>query len=257
PWVADLGDPVLAPYTPRRWRRRSQRLERAVFRQAAHVIVTNPKALEQMRQRHGEATPMSVVTQGFDLSPAPVDVGADLFEPDRLELLYTGSLYAFRRIDVLLAALRCNPRIRLSIAAVTVPETILAAARATPQQLRLLGFLPHRQALALQRQADVLVNIANDDPAQIPGKFYEYLGAGRPVLHLADQADPVADRIVALRRGWTCPNDEAAIAGQLLQLYEAKTQQRLDEGLSLDTMQVRVHSWQALARELAALLQDV
>ncbi|MGY1410062.1 MULTISPECIES: glycosyltransferase [unclassified Luteimonas] len=257
PWVADLGDPVFAPYTPRRWRARSQRLERAVFRNAAHVIVTNPRALEQMRRRHGNATPMSVVTQGFDLSPAPMDIGAGLFEPDRLELLYTGSLYAFRRIDVLLAALRCDPRIRLSIAAVTVPESILAAARAAPEQLRLLGFLPHRQALALQRQADVLVNIANDDPAQIPGKFYEYLGAGRPVLHLADQPDLVAERITALRRGWTCPNDEAAICGRLLHLCEAKMQGRLDEGLSLDTAQVRGHSWQALAVELATLLQGV
>lgn len=257
PWVADLGDPVLAPYTPRRWRARSRRLERAVFRQAAHVIVTNPRAMEQMRQRHGDATPMSVVTQGFDLSPAPVDVGAGLFEPDRLELLYTGSLYAFRRIDVLLAALRCDPRIRLSIAAVTVPESILAAARAAPEQLRLLGFLPHRQALGLQRQADVLVNIANDDPAQIPGKFYEYLGAGRPVLHLADQPDLVAERIIALRRGWTCPNAESAISRHLLQLCEAKAQGRLDAGLSLDTAQVRGHSWQALAAELSTLLQDV
>src|SRR5690606_32512551 len=181
PWVADLGDPVLAPYTPRRWRPRSQRLERAVFRHAAHVILTNPKAMQQMLERHGSAAPMSVLTQGFDLTPAPLDVGAGLFDPDRLELLYTGSLYAFRRIDVLLASLRCDPRIRLSIAAVTVPESLLAAARAAPDQLRLLGFLPHRQALALQRQADVLVNIANDDPAQIPGKFYEYLGARRPV----------------------------------------------------------------------------
>lgn len=257
PWVADLGDPVLAPYTPRRWRARSQRLERAVFRHAAHVILTNPRAMEQMRQRHGNAAPMSVVTQGFDLSPVPVDVGAGLFAPDRLELLYTGSLYAFRRIDVLLAALRCDPRIRLSIAAVTVPESILAAARAAPEQLRLLGFLPHRQALALQRQADVLVNIANDDPAQIPGKFYEYLGAGRPVLHLADTQDLVAERIIALQRGWTCPNDEVAISARLLQLCEAKMQGRLDAGLSLDTAQVRGHSWQALAAELATLLQGV
>lgn len=257
PWIADLGDPVLAPYTPRRWRARSLRLERSVFRDAAHVTVTNPRAMEQMRERHGTATPISVLTQGFDLVPAPLEVGAGLFEQDRLELLYTGSLYAFRRIDVLLGALRCDPRIRLSIAAVTVPESILAAARAMPGQLRLLGFLPHRHALALQRQADVLVNIANDDAAQIPGKFYEYLGSGRPVLHLTDAPDLVADRISTLRRGWISANDQAAISERLLQLSRAKAQGALDDGLSLDTAQVREHSWQALGAELSKLLQQV
>ncbi|MDH5833093.1 glycosyltransferase [Luteimonas kalidii] len=257
PWIADLGDPVLAPYTPRRWRARSWRLESAVFRHAAHVTVTNARALEQMRERHGGDTPMTVLTQGFDLAPSAHDAPDDVFDPSRLELLYTGSLYAFRRIDALLAALRADPRIRLSIAAVTVPEAILAAARAAPQQLRLLGFLPHRQALALQRRADVLVNVANDDGAQIPGKFYEYLGAGRPVLHLAHDTDLVAARIEALHRGWVCGNDEAAIAARLRDLLQARLEGRLDHGLSLDTGQVREHSWQQLAITLQDVLRDV
>lgn len=257
PWVVDLGDPVLAPYTPPRWRARSLRVERAVFRHAAHVIVTNPRAMAQMHERHGTATPISVLTQGFDLAPALPDLDDGLFQGDRLELLYTGSLYAFRRIDVLLAALRCDQRIRLSIAAVTVPESILAAARAMPDQLRLLGFLPHRHALALQRRADVLVNIANDEPAQIPGKFYEYLGAGRPVLHLADTPDLVAERIASLRRGWVCANDEADIAARLRLLARAKPRGALDDGLRLDAAPVRGHSWQALGMELSDLLTRV
>jgi len=258
PWIVDLGDPVLAPYTPRRWRRRALRLEQAVFRHAAHVIVTNPKAVELMRARHGGDTPISVLTQGFDLAfDDTAAANREAFDPDRLELLYTGSLYAFRRIDALLTALQADPRIRLSIASVTVPETILAAAKAMPQQLRLLGFLPHRHALALQRRADVLVNIANDDPAQIPGKFYEYLGAARPILHLGDDPDLVAERIAELRRGWARANAAPDIAQLLSQLRQAKTAGRLDENLSLDPAQIRRHSWQQLAVELDALLRDV
>src|SRR5690606_35014976 len=138
------------------------------FRHAAHVIVTNSRALEHMRGRHGSDAPMSVLTQGFDLAPPePSTADVDRFDPGRLELLYTGSLYSFRRIDVLIAALRADSRLRLSIASVTVPEAILVASKSMPDQLRLLGFLPHRHVLALQRRADVLVNIANDDPAQV------------------------------------------------------------------------------------------
>src|SRR5690606_18831961 len=36
-WIADLGDPVLAPYTPRRRRERSRRIERKVCSQAAAI----------------------------------------------------------------------------------------------------------------------------------------------------------------------------------------------------------------------------
>ena len=81
----------------------------------------------------------------------------------------------------------------------------------------------------MQRQADVLINIANDDMTQIPGKFYEYLGSGRPILHLSNASEPVAEAIVRLRRGWVCANTHEAIRGQLAALVRAKADSR--EGL--------------------------
>src|SRR5690606_34252120 len=65
-WVADLGDPVLAPYTPARWRRRARRLERAVLAQADHVLVTTEETAALLRARHAGAAPLTVVPQGFD-----------------------------------------------------------------------------------------------------------------------------------------------------------------------------------------------
>lgn len=257
PWIADLGDPVLAPYTPRRWRRRSARIERATCARADAIVVTSDATRELLRQRYGRNDGVHVVTQGFDAASIDAAVPPDaLFDADRLELLYTGSLYAFRRIDALLDALRRVPQARLGIAAVTVPEAILAAARALPDQVRLLGFLPHRAALALQRQADVLVNLANDDPVQVPGKFYEYLGAGRPILHLGDAPDAVAARIAALHRGWTCANDAEAIAALLHGLASAKSARRLDAGLSLDRAVVDEHSWQRLGQRMDRVLRE-
>lgn len=257
PWIADLGDPVLAPYTPRRWRRRSARIERATCARADAIVVTSDATRELLRQRHGRSERVHVVTQGFDAASMETSAPPDAsFDDARLELLYTGSLYAFRRVDALLDALRMVPQARLSIAAVTVPEAILDAAKALPDRIRLLGFLPHRAVLALQRRADVLVNLANDDPVQVPGKFYEYLGAGRPILHLGDAPDAVAARIAALHRGWTCANDAEAIATLLHGLASAKSAQRLDAGLSLDRAAIGEHSWQQLGQRMDRLLRD-
>lgn len=260
PWVADLGDPVLAGYTPRRWRGRARRLERETCEQADLVTVTNPGAAALLRERHGGIERIEVITQGFDAAwesaergqGAPADA---VFDPDRLELLYSGSLYRFRRIDALLDALKANPRARLNLAAVTVPERILQAAATLPGQLRLLGFLPHASILAMQRRADVLVNIANDDHTQVPGKIYEYLGAGRPILHLGNGADPTAALVERLQRGWVCRSEPGALSALLQTLVSAHARGALYEGMNLDQSPVLEYSWQHIGRRLDSLLR--
>lgn len=255
-WVADLGDPVLAGYTPPRWRRRAHRIERAVCRSADLLLLTNPAAADLMARRHGRRDGVETLPQGFDLAPTPRACAPDAFDPQRLELFYTGSFYQFRRPDALLRALRADPAIRLSVAAVTVPEDILAAARERPDQIRLLGFLPHLDVLAMQRRADVLINIANDDPSQIPGKFHEYLGAGRPVLHLRKGEDPVSAAVRDLRRGWVSDDDEASLAALLRRLADAKRRGALDDGLDLDVAPVAEVSWQRIGERLHRRLTD-
>ncbi len=255
-WIADLGDPVLAPYTPGRRQGRSRRIERKVCSQAAAITVTSQGTAALLRDRHHRKHDIHVLTQGFDTGPAePLQAG--VFEAGRLELLYTGSLYAFRRIDALLAAVVSTPGARLSIAGIGIPPHVLSFARAHPEQIRLLGFVPHLTARALQRQSDVLVNLANDDPVQVPGKFYEYLGAGRPILHLGDCADPVGQRMGALRRGWICAQEAGTIAGLLAKLVQAKAARKLDDGLQLDLEDVAEHSWQWLGMQLDAIVRAV
>lgn len=255
-WIADLGDPVLAPYTPRRWHGRARSIERKVCRRAAAIIVTTEGTAALLHRRHGRTHDIHVLTQGFDLVPAEPQP-AEVFDAERLELLYTGSLYAFRRIDALLAAVVSTPGARLSIAAVSIPPHVASCAREHPAQIRLLGFLPHLTARALQQQCDVLVNLANDDPIQVPGKFYEYLGAGRPILHLGDPADPVGRRIAELGRGWVCAQEDNAIAGLLARLVRAKAGRKLDAGLRLDDSDSVVHSWQRLGMELDKIVREV
>jgi glycosyltransferase involved in cell wall biosynthesis len=255
-WVADLGDPVLAAYTPARWRRRAWRLERQTCEQAALVVVTNPAAEQLLHDRHTGNAAYAVLPQGFDDRLAPQEAPVGLFEPSRLELLYTGSFYSFRRPDALIDALGTHPAIRLNIAAITVPESILAAARVTPQSIRLLGFMPHTQILALQRHADVLVNIANIETTQIPGKVNEYMGAGRPLLHLGNGGDdPVASLVLRLHRGWSCINDYGPIAECLSALANAKALGRLDSGLSLDQDSVAEFGWSRIAARLDSRLR--
>ncbi len=269
PWLADLGDPVLAPYTPRQWRNKAQQLERAVCAEADHITVTNAGAAGLLAQRHGRSARVTMLTQGYDgrrsaasstgqaLSSAAPSNGSVVFDPDRLELLYTGSFYRFRRAGALLAAVAELPGVRLNIAAVTLPAEILEAARQFPAQIRLLGFMPHLDILQLQSEADVLINIANDDATQIPGKIYEYLGARRPIVHLSDDPDDVIAKLLSeSHRGLACANDSVSIAACLSQLLLAKTK-GLVQACDVDSEAVLACSWESLASRLDGLLQDM
>lgn len=59
------------------------------------------------------------------------------------------------------------------------------AAAALGGRLRVLGPVPHARAAALEAQAGVLVSIGNAAANQVPSKLFEYIAAGKPVLHLA------------------------------------------------------------------------
>src|SRR5690606_36206062 len=138
-WIADLGDPVLAPYTPTGWRKRAARLEREVCAAAERVLVTNPAVSALLADRHGDAAPrLAILTQGFDGRMQCVPAGREDGREDGresgtppLELLYTGSFYSFRRAGPLLDAVLATPGVRLNIASISVPEDVLAASRRT------------------------------------------------------------------------------------------------------------------------------
>lgn len=254
PWVADLGDPVLAGYTPRRWRNRATRIERETCARADLVVVTNEGTAALLARRHGAPRRTLVLSQGFDAG-VPDQAAHDPFDRSRLELFYSGTLYRFRRIDELLSALAANPRARLNIASVTVPERVLEFAARAPDQVRLFGFLPHDAILAMQRRAHVLVNIANQDNTQVPGKLHEYFGACRPILHLGTEDDPTGSLLLRIRRGWVCRNEADALAARLATLSRAHAAGTLEEGLDLGMETVADSSWQALARRLDAALR--
>ncbi|MFZ7096839.1 glycosyltransferase [Luteimonas dalianensis] len=258
PWVADLGDPVFSFYTPQRWKEASLEVERWTCTHADRVIVTTRAAKSLLAERHGVAeSRLEVLTQGFDGSVVPAPAPAE-FDPGRLELLYTGSFYQFREPRALVDAVLATPGARLSIATSRAPDWLPPLLEAHPDQLRLLGFMPHAQAVALQRSADVLVNIANDDPVHVPGKVYEYLGAGRPILHLGDHEEDVAARLVRdHRRGVVAGNDAASIGAALAELAAIKREGGWEERFSLGQADVEQYQWRSIARRLHAILQEV
>lgn len=249
PLAVDMGDPVLAPYTPRRWRKKAFELERAVCRAACLVSVTTDAAAVLLKERHHlEDGKSLVLRQGYD--PRFVASSNERwldFDDETLELLYTGSFYSFRRAEELLQAVIAMHGVRLTIATISAPDYLQQAAAEHPAHIRLVDFLPHRVALAAQRDCDVLLNIANADPVQVPGKVFEYLGAGKPIVHLrGDQQDATGQLLSQLEAGWEITASAAAI-GEVLQLLRQRKRDGQLAQVVMGRGDVESYAWPALA----------
>jgi glycosyltransferase involved in cell wall biosynthesis len=125
-------------------------------------------------------------------------------------------------------------------------ELVLAGRRDSEEQrliegldlggmVRHLGELSRAEALALQRRADALLLLTSRTLVwELPGKVFEYMGAGRPVLALA--ADNEAARVVDdAGIGWTVPPDDvdaivaalwAMLRGELADAYAPRDLER-------------------------------
>src|SRR5262249_30350113 len=58
------------------------------------------------------------------------------------------------------------------------------------------GMVPHRRSLEILLGSDIQVLVGFPPPKadlQVPGKLFEYMGVGRPVLALAPQESAIAD----------------------------------------------------------------
>lgn len=252
-WVADLGDPVLAPYTPRRWRSRSFSVEQATCREADAVIVTASAAARMLAARHQGCRP-KILTQGFEIRPSPSTPPAD----GPLELAYAGRFYNFRRAENLFAAVAMTKGVRLSVATAALPDSLRAIAERHPDSFRLLGFIDHREALELQATSHVLVNIPNRNADQVPGKLYEYLGACRPILHLSHgEEDPGADLVRDLNRGWIVHDSESALSEELTRLRQRFAEGKLHSGLELSLEAVMDYSWSSIGKQLDELVRSL
>jgi glycosyltransferase involved in cell wall biosynthesis len=258
PWLVDLADPLLAPYSPswRRWL--DKRVERRVLANADGVLVTTPKLIDLLARRHGEdlRTRCHVVAQGFpDVQISEVSVGE---RQSTLEIVYTGTFYhRFRNPAPFAEALRRIKRddIRLTVVGDNAAFEHLFTGIGN---VRFLGKADHFACLSMQRQASVLLNIGNSQDFQIPGKVYEYLGAGPPILHIrANASDQGATLVEATGAGLVADNNVESIAAAVEQLYQAWRSGTLAHVANRREDMIDQHSWRQRAKACLAAIEQI
>ncbi|MEO8714764.1 MAG: glycosyltransferase [Acetobacteraceae bacterium] len=223
PWVGELRDPwsgnVYNDRPPwRDWLDR--RMEGRTLRAATALVAVSPVVARDLRARY--AQPVGTILNGF----APEDL-----PPERppgphevLTIVYTGTIYeGHRDPSALFAAIaRLPASVRTLVRVVFYGPTedqvhALAARHGLGRQVAVMAPVDYRSSLERQAEADVLLLLQRNHPSDegnLPAKFFEYLGALRPILLLGYEEGVLAG-MIRERDAGLVSNDPAVIASRL------------------------------------------
>ena len=225
PWIADLRDLWVdnSYYGHPNWRLSIDRLlERAVLRSAAGLVTVSPIWADMLRGKYKQ--PVACIPNGFVAEDFPaVPTGPQ--PGDVVSILYTGGIYAgyrdpaplFRAIGLLTPAERQHVAVHFYGPDDSDAQGVMAAAAAA-DRVFLHSRVSYRESLSMQQSADVLLLLMQwnhvKDAGNIPAKFFEYLGARRPILLIGYEHGNLA-QMIRERGAGIVANDPSIIAEQL------------------------------------------
>jgi glycosyltransferase involved in cell wall biosynthesis len=243
PWLADFRDPWS------QWefldtlpmlsfiRRRHEALERKVLQQADVVVTISPTFQRDLEKLSGRK--IDLITNGYDPADIPTDFHPRPKLAKRLHLVYTGIIDAIRNPLPLMQALKAE----FEVGGEEVSWTFVGKVSEQVQQqveadswlqthIHFAGYVPHHQVFEFYANTDALVLILTDTKnakGNIPGKLFEYLATGLPVLALGDPQGDSATLLSQAGAGAVLGHgDLKGMQAKLRELYaSAGTQQTL------------------------------
>ena len=234
-WIADFRDPIAGfvwTHTSALARWSDHRLENAIFSTASAIVANTDPSAAELRGRHPrEVSKIEVIYNGFDPEDAPAALPIPM--RNKRVLVHAGTLYEGRNPNPLLASLS---RLRAKQQALDVQILLLGAvdskAALDPklsEQGEREGWLdirppvPKSEALRMVAEADGLLLLQPQSKTQVPGKLFEYICIGRPVLSLLPAVSPAAKILDECGVPFVCvyPEDASAVVDEKIVAFLA------------------------------------
>ncbi|MBI5837405.1 MAG: glycosyltransferase [Candidatus Eisenbacteria bacterium] len=240
PWVADFRDPWIGlgyfrPLTP--WHRAAhlERL-RAVLSNADRVLTATDGTRAFLEAALPSAAPrITVIPNGYEeeewreVTPARFD---------RFTVVHAGRISAGRTLAPFLDGLQRFLAADPSRAARTQvllygphdsPQAGLVERRGLGEVVRFVGQRPHREVLEAEAGAHALLllkHLSGRFRELVPGKLYEYLASGRPVLAVVPEG-PAAELVRTMGCGWVAaPGEPGRVAEALERAWKGEAPPR-------------------------------
>ncbi len=237
-WIAGFRDPWTGFITtPNRWaipRAIDRRLERSVFTEADAVEVAWLGIEKDARGKYPElpGDKFHHLPNGYDSHDFP-DVDASERTDPRFTVTYTGSMYGLRNPDAFLKAVEglvndgsvdAN-KLRLRFIGRFGEEVHeMFRSSSVRSSIEVEGYMPHRESIVQLLLSDALLLVVDEcDESEevVPGKVYEYIGSGKPLIAVAPEKSAIADLLKETAAGYVAHQSNiAGIARAIKALYD-------------------------------------
>ncbi len=229
PWVADFRDPWVGlhfrtPPTP--WHAaRHAAMEARVLASAQLVLAASRTHADALAAR-AEARPRAQLHLPNGFEPAP-DPAPGTVSSSEFRVVFTGTLSLMDDVGTLLGAVRAlfdrdrAARAQLRVELVGPYDRdweARAAALGVAEAVRFSGVIAHAEARARQSAAELLLLWRPHGAgfgSMVPGKLYEYLDSGRPVLALWPAGEEAAALVASAGGVVLAPGDVRALSHEL------------------------------------------
>ncbi len=263
-WLADFRDPWS------QWefldslpmssivRKKHENLEQAVLKTADVVTTISPTFQLDLNKIAGRE--IKLLTNGYDPSDTPQDFNPREKTKDQLHLVYSGIIDSIRNPIPLLEAIKAEFSEKMEEVKLTFVGNVSEFVREFVQadswlsdRIHFAGYVSHQEVFGFYEQADALVLILTDTKnaqGNIPGKLFEYLATGIPVLALGD---PKGDSAVILENSDSgnvmAHTDIEGIRKRLREVFESDKR-------DTDSSNLEKYSRKNLSVQLAKILDE-
>jgi glycosyltransferase involved in cell wall biosynthesis len=268
PWLADLRDLWSQnhnyTYGPLR-RLVDRRLEKKVLSGAEMLTTVSPPWAEELATLHPKQK-VRTVPNGFD--PLLKKKETSELTPE-FSITYTGRVYPGKqdisRFFTALSELIAEGRIDPTDVVVDIYGPVMAWLDAEVKTcgladiVRCRGIVPREEVAERQRRSQLLLLLDWEDKNEsgvYPGKIYEYLAAGRPILATGGHSGTVVHRLLEETAGGMHAVSKPDIRRALGVFYDEYRQQRQIKFHGRSRV-IDNYSYRAMAERFAGLLDDI
>ena len=231
-WIADLRDPILDNISSESMSfseiKVLQNLESKIVKNADFIISNTKTAQKRLANRY-RVKNVVCINNSYD----PEDFNnISNGKYDNYTLSHVGSLYSFRKIDLLINAIKNLKQQDLISPDFFKVKLIGLVDKSIYDEIKkagindyfdLVGLVSHQKAIEIMVKSNALLLVkatGNNSGNQIPGKLFEYIGAGKRIIYIGPKDTEAALILQEYGLGEMVHNDEGKLCEVLVREYK-------------------------------------
>jgi len=251
---------------------KERKLEHNALKLADHIVVVNRAYKRDFMALYPDIADYkyTVITNGFDEDDFSNPINPRGFETDKLQIVHPGVLFGRRHPGLIWQALvnlvnqgKIDPeKVKIHIYGRNFASFVFQGweDNAIIQKIvHLHSYLPHQETIKILMQADLLLLFSGPgvkSDAELPGKLFEYLRSGKPILGVINPQGVCAEILDKARSGWIAnAEDVDAIEKQLLEKYQLWREDRLQ--INPDWEYIKSFERRRLSKALASVFDSI